>query len=385
MGYDSMVEESHPHPSRRDTLKRIAGVGTVGFAGLAGCTTDADSSSNSGGNGDEGSGSGGGKEEATLKFALSGNQRSAHFKGAELLAETAKEKSDGRLQLDVICCQKAGGPPEITKSVQQGTMDMGLSAVNNLAGLTSAWLFSQLPYLWKDHQSMYDFFNQADAVKQINENAYNDLDSIKVQAYWGSNGGSMRHLHFTSDVDVKVPGDAGRQKIRVTESPIEKATVGKWGLSPSPVAWSETVSAMKQGVVDGIHIHYWWLFNSGMFKQIDYTVETVTQDSPAAVHINQGTWNRLSEDLQNVLSESIEEVTPKQIEMDLEQGEKGKQLIKEENPDISIYQPTDSEIDEWQKAASPVYDEWVGKRGVEKEIIEKVFDFQKYQPPGVNL
>ncbi|MFC7157193.1 TRAP transporter substrate-binding protein [Halomarina halobia] len=363
--------------SRREALKRIAGAGSVGLVGFSGCIgTEGDGGTN---------GSSGGKSDATLKFALSGNQQSAHYKGAELLAETVNEKSDGRLQLDVICCQKAGGPPEIAKSVQQGTLDMGLSAVNNLAGLTSAWLFVQLPYLWKDHRNLYSFFNEADVVKQINENAYENLNNIRIKAYWGSNGGSMRHLHLTSNAGLKVPSDASGQKIRVTESPIEKSTVGAWGFSPSPVAWSETVPAMKQGVVDGIHIHYWWLYDSGMYKQIQYTVETATQDSPAVLYVNRGTWDGLSEDLRNVLDESLDEVTPKQIEMDLKQGKTGKQRIKEEHPDIEIYQPSDNEMEEWQRVTSGVYEEWLGKKGVEEEVVKKALEFQDYTPPGVNL
>jgi len=366
-------------PNRREALKRIAGAGSLGLAGLAGCVGLGGSGGSGGGSGN---GSGGGGESATLKFAISGNQQSAHYTGADLLANAVDEKSDGRLQLDVICCQKAGGPPEITKSVQQGTLDMGLSAVNNLAGITSAWLFCQLPYLWQEHQSMYDFFNQSDVVSRINEEARKNLTNVLMKAYWGSNGGSMRHLHATSKAGFTVPSGSSEQKMRVTESPIEKATVDQWGFSPSPIAWSETVSAMKQGVVDGIHIHYWWLYDSGMFNQIEYTVETATQDSPAVVQINQGSYEGLSEDLQDILDRSIEEVTSRQIELDIEQGNKGKELIEEENSDIQIYQPTESEMKEWRQAAAPVYEQWLGEPGVEPDFVRKAAEFQSYDPPG---
>jgi TRAP-type C4-dicarboxylate transport system substrate-binding protein len=354
---------------RREVLKKIGGASSLGVAGMAGCLSS--------GGGDDGT--------SQLTFAISGNKESAHYKGAELLADTVKSKSDGELTLDVVCCQQAGGPPQITQSVESGTLDMGLSAVNNLAGLTSAWLFSQLPYLWKTHQDMYDFFNNADIVEEINEKAYEDLSNISVKAYWGSNGGSMRHVHYTSNTGAKVPSDNANKRLRVTESPIEQATINQWGLSPSPIAWSETVSAMKQGTVSGIHIHYWWLYNSSMYEQIEYTVETETQDSPAVVHANQNSLDRLTDGQKTALNEAISEVTPKQIESDLEQGQRAKDLIKENNPDIEIYQPTDEELSEWQSAASSVYDEWVGKEGVEENIVSEVLSYQDYQPPGVDI
>lgn len=365
-----MADDHRPQFNRRVALKGLAGAGTVGLTGLAGCFSG-------GGGGDD--------DRSQLAFALSGNQGSAHYEGAQLLADTVEEKSDGELTLDVICCQQAGGPPEITQSVQSGSLDIGLSAVNNLAGLTPAWLVSQLPYLWKSHQDMYEFWNNADVVEDINQRAYQDLDNIEVLSYWGSNGGSMRHLHFTSNPDAQTPDDLDGQKIRVTESPIEQSTIDQWNLSPSPIAWSETVSAMQQGTVSGIHIHYFWLYNSDMFEQIKYTVETATQDSPAVVHMNKDTLDNLSEDKKNILNESISEVTPQQIDMDIQQGEEAKNTIQEENPDIEIYTPTDEELSEWQSAASSVYDEWLGEDGVAEDTVKAILEYQDYQPPGVDI
>lgn len=364
-----MADDGVSSDKRRNVLKKIGGVGSLGIAGIAGCLGSSGSDS----------------APSQLTFALSGNKESAHYEGAQMLADAVESKSDGELTLDIIGSQQAGGPPEITQSVQSGTLDMGLSAVNNLAGLTSAWLFSQLPYLWETHENMYDFFNNADVIEDVNSRAYEDLTNIEAHAYWGSNGGSKRHVHYTSDTGARVPSDNENQRLRVTESPIEGATIDQWGLSPSPIAWSETVSAMKQGTVSGIHIHYWWLYNSSMYEQIEYTVETATQDSPAVVHSNRSSLDRLTDTQRSALDEAISEVTPKQIQLDLDQGQEAKDLIQENNSDIDIYQPTDSELAEWQDAASPVYDEWVGQEGVEENVISEVLSFQDYEPQGVSL
>lgn len=363
--------------SRRDVLKTMGAAGTLAF--LAGCVGDG---------GDGGSTDGGEDEQDTytLKLAEAANEANAHFKGSERLAELAEEKSDGRLDIDVICCQQAGGPPQITQKVQEGTLDLGLSAVNNLAGLTPAWNFVQLPYLWEDHEGLYGFVNEADIMEQVNEKAYENLDNILINSYWGSGGGSFRHLHFSSDSTPKVPSDAQGEKIRVTESPVERANVGEWGYSPTPVAWSETVPAMKQGTVAGIHIHWWWLWDSGMWEQINYTVKTETQDSPAILHSNRETWNQLPSDLQDVLTEAIEEAGEYQRQQDLDQGSVAEQNIKDEKgDDIEIYEPTDDEIEEWRSITGPVYDEWVGKEGVPEDVVKAALDFQDYSVPGVDL
>jgi TRAP-type C4-dicarboxylate transport system substrate-binding protein len=142
---------------------------------------------------------------------------------------------------------------------------------------------------------------------------------------------------------------------------------------------------MQQGVVQGIHIHYWWLYASGMFEEINYTVETQTQDSPAILHINSDSWGRLPSDLQEVVTSSVAEVTPQQIEMDLEQGAEAKRMIQEENSEIEIYSPTDSELEEWQQVTEPTYDEWLGEDGVPEEFVTSALEFQDHDVPGVEL
>lgn len=385
--------------SRRKFVKTMGISATAGL--LAGCT-----GGGGGGSGGDGSDESGGSGTAspttaqqsesqdtyTLNLAESATKESAHYRGTELLAETIQENSDGRIQVDVICCQNAGGPPEITRSVNSGTLDMGVSAVNNLANLTPAWLFVQLPYLWADHENLYGFWSEnygdsgrADVIEQVHERAYQDLQNVEILDYWGSNGGSMRHMHFSDDSTPTVPGDLSGEKIRVTESPIEGSTVSNWNASATPVAWSETTSAMQQGVVSGIHIHYWWLHASGMFEEINYTVETQTQDSPAILHINSDSWAQLPSDLQEVVTSSVAEVTPQQIQMDLEQGAEAKRMIQEERSDIEVYSPTTSELEEWQQITAPVYDEWIGQTGVPQEYVENALEFQSHTVPGVDL
>jgi TRAP-type C4-dicarboxylate transport system substrate-binding protein len=404
-----MANGSDPIRSRRNVLKAIAGTGTVGM--LAGCAGGGGGGSGDGSSGDGGgdgssdggdgsSGGGGtttsgGSEEQdtyTLKMAESATQANPHYKGSKMLAETVNEKSDGRIQLDVICCGKAGGPPQITKSINSGTLDMGVSAVNNLAGLTDAWLFIQLPYLWKDHENLYDFWSEAygpggqgEIVSEINQKAKENLPNVNILEYWGSGGGSMRHMHFSNDSKPKVPSDADGEKIRVTESPVEKTTVSEWGFSPTPIAWTETTPAMKQGVIQGIHLHWWWLHNSGMYEQINYSVKTYTQDSPSILQINNESWNSLPSDLQDVMMESVKEVTPKQIETDMGSGQEARKMVEEKNSDIEIYEPTDSELAKWQEVTSPAYDEWIGKSGVKREYIETALNFQDHSVPGIDL
>ena len=375
---------AHNSLNRRKVLQTVGGSASIAL--LAGCA-------NSGGSGSGTTAQQNAEQDTySLTLAESATRESAHYEGTQLLKEAIEERSDGRIEVDVICCQNAGGPPEIASSVNSGSLDMGVAAVNNLANITPAWLFVQLPYLWADHESLYGFWSEnygddsrSDIVEQVNQRAYQDLENIEILDYWGSNGGSMRHMNFSDDSAPTVPSESSEKKIRVTESPIEGSTVDNWDYSATPVAWSETTSAMQQGVVQGLHIHYWWLYASGMFEEINYTVETQTQDSPSILHINSDSWSQLPEDLQSVVTESVAEVTPQQIEADLGKGVEAKQLIQEENPDIEIYSPTDSELSEWQQVAEPTYDEWLGETGVPQEYVENALSYQDHSISGVDF
>jgi TRAP-type C4-dicarboxylate transport system substrate-binding protein len=89
--------------------------------------------------------------------------------------------------------------------------------------------------------------------------------------------------------------------------------------------------------------------------------------------------------MQDVLTESVAEVTPKQIETDIQTGKDAKQMALEENPDIEVYEPTESEKAQWQEVTNPSYDEWIGKEGVKREYIETALNFQDHSVPGIDL
>jgi C4-dicarboxylate-binding protein DctP len=57
---------------------------------------------------------------------------------------------------------------------------------------------------------------------------------------------------FTNNVrEIKTPEDMAGLKIRTMESPVYMRLVEALGASPTPIAGSEAVMAVKQGVVDG--------------------------------------------------------------------------------------------------------------------------------------
>lgn len=366
-----MVNDSGYRPNRRETLKGIGGAGVVGIAGLAGCIAREND--------------GGGGNSRTLVLGYSGQEGSPQDEGARMLRDAIQEKSDDDIKVNVNCCQQVGGPVEVLESTQQQTLDMGISAVNNLTEFSRAWLFTQLPYLWEEHENMYNFFNEAKEMEQVNEKAHDDISNIEILGYMGSNGGSLRHLHFTNDSTPKVPSDANGEEIRVTESPIERTTVNEWGFNATQISWEETMSAMREGVVDGIHLHYGWFYDDGVYDIANYSVETFTQDSPCAIYINNDTWESLPDDQTDMIQESLNEVIPEQIEIDLGHGESSKSDSVDENDGLTIHETTDEELKEWMEVTEPVYDEWVGQEGVREDIVKAALDFQDYSPPGVDL
>lgn len=363
-----MQDTTKNSTKRRTVLQNIAATSGIGFTGLAGCLSS---------DGDE--------QTTTINLAYSAQEGSPHDEGAKLLSDTVEEETDGDIEFNLNCCQTAGGPAEIAESVNTRTLDMGISAVNNLAGLTNAWLFTQLPYLWSEHEALFEFFNNADIMTDVNEMAYEDLDNIEIKSYWGSNGGSLRHLHFTNDSTPTVPSDAAGEQIRVTESPIEQTTVNEWGFNATSIAWEETMPAIQQGVVDGIHLHYGWFYDDGVYEETNYTVETFTQDSPAVVYINRDSWDSLSSDHQEIIDETINEVTQEQIEIDLAHGEERKERSQEERPELTIHETTDDELNEWMQVVEPVYTQWLGEEGVSEEVVKAALNFQDYTPPGIEL
>ncbi|TNC60051.1 TRAP transporter substrate-binding protein [Rubellimicrobium roseum] len=168
------------------------------------------------------------------------------FNAATAFKEYVENKSNGELTVRLFPGNQMGSVRETTEMVQQGTLEMTLPSDGAFAGFyppIQAWsmpyLFSSAPVAW---QVMNGEFGQW---------MLNDIhEKTGMRALAFSQNGFRSFLN--NERQIITPADMEGMRIRTMESPVYMEMVEALGASATPIAGSEAVMALQQGVVDGL-------------------------------------------------------------------------------------------------------------------------------------
>lgn len=160
-------------------------------------------------------------------------------------AERFGALTDGEVTVKTHCCFKMGGEQDQFKKLQLGTLDGTLIAQNNAGPFFPKIDLLVLPYVFQSY-----------------EHALKVIDGPVGQAIWGDMPEkakvhlvkialvSFRHVYNTK-TDINSIADFGPLKYRVPKNVVMVDTYKAFGSDPVPMAWSETLTAVQTGTVDG--------------------------------------------------------------------------------------------------------------------------------------
>lgn len=126
-----------------------------------------------------------------------------------------------------------------------GTLDFSLLAINNVTPFSPTVGIFTLPYVILSLDDAVKL-TQGEVGKELTENTIRDA-GVRIVG-WTYTG--FRVL-TNSKKPVKTLEDLEGLVIRVPKNEIMIDSYNSWGINPTPMAWSETFTALQQKVVDG--------------------------------------------------------------------------------------------------------------------------------------
>ena len=160
-------------------------------------------------------------------------------------ADRLNKLTGGEIRVKVHCCFKMGGEQDMFKKLQLGPLDGTLIAQNNAGPFDPTIALLVLP-----------------SMLQNLEHAFKVVDGEAGQKIWGAmpeEAGvhlvkivlvSFRHL-YNSKQPINSIEDFRPLKYRVPKNVVMVDTYKAFGSDPVPIAWSETLTAVQTGTVDG--------------------------------------------------------------------------------------------------------------------------------------
>lgn len=214
--------------------------------------------------------------------------------------EVAEELSGGRFKVEVYDNNTIGASRELVEGVQANEIQMAECSQYVYASFTDELMSVGLPFLFKNRQAGYDFFD-SEVGDQIAD-VIAEQTGVRIVGYF-ENG--IRQL-TNSKRPVTSPDDMKGLKIRVMESPLYIEMFTEMGANPSPMAFSELYTALQQGTVDG-QDNPWTIVSTNAFYEVQsYATDLSHTFDITCFSINDKFYQDLPDDLREVVDKAAE-------------------------------------------------------------------------------
>ncbi|MCQ0988721.1 DctP family TRAP transporter solute-binding subunit [Jiella marina] len=292
----------------------------------------------------------------TFRLSHNTNDTTTWQKGAEKFNELLQEKSGGEMDVRIFPMAQLTGGDQMKQAemVGRGALDFVVTSAINVTPLVPEMAVFSLPYLYTDYDDV-DATTSGEPGERMTEIMAEH--GIVVLA-WGENG----FREVTNNVKpVKAPADLEGLKMRVA-GPMYIDVMNALGANPQQMQWSETFSALQQGVVDGQENP----IGAVIIPQRVYEVQKYLTTwhysyDPIFVGVSQKLWDSWDDETKEMVRSAAQEAMTYQKEITREDTAKGVDFLKEKG--MEIYEPSAEEIDAFRQATQPAFDTWAEKVG----------------------
>lgn len=245
-----------------------------------------------------------GPKKLQVGFTTAANEDDPYYVFGTEFAKLVKEKSNGTLEIDVMAGGQLGQEREMFEGMQLGTVDMAIMTNAYASNFVPASGLFDLPFIFANNKIAGEVLDGPIGTAVLNEYTSKGVKAIA----WGEGG--FRHL-VTMKNEVRKPADFKGLKIRCMETKTYIATYNALGANAVPMAWSETITGLQQGTIDGLDIPISVIYSNG-FPEIAKCLNLTGHFySPLIMCISNEIWSSLTTDQQKWLAESAIEAGKK--------------------------------------------------------------------------
>lgn len=211
------------------------------------------------------------------------------------LKENIQNATNGKVYVKLAPGGQLGAGGALAQAVQTGTIQCAQHSLSNFAPFASAVDLINMPYLCGSNQRFTNMVTSDTWKSEVHPKVeaagfkalmYINIDPRVVAVRKGGAGA------------VITPGDLDGVKFRVPGSAMLQQYYRLVGANPTPVAWGETPSAIKQGVADALDPSVGALFVFGFKDILSHVTFTQAVPDSQVYSMNLEWFNSLSSDVQ---------------------------------------------------------------------------------------
>ncbi|MEZ5659397.1 MAG: TRAP transporter substrate-binding protein [Burkholderiaceae bacterium] len=162
--------------------------------------------------------------------------------------ENVQNMTNGQVYVNLAPGKKLGAGAALAKKVQQGVIQVAQHSASNFAPFAPEVDLINIPYWCADNQRV---------VNLVTSQAWKSVIDPKIaakgfKALWYTSTSARTFSVRKGMKPILSPDDLNGVKFRVPGSKMLQQVYRMLGANPTPVAWGETPSAIKQGVADAL-------------------------------------------------------------------------------------------------------------------------------------
>ncbi len=285
--------------------------------------------------------------------------------------ENVQNATGGKIYVKLAPGGQLGAGGALAQKVQNGTIQAAQHSLSNFAPFAPVVDLINLPYFCGANQKFVNLVNSEAWRSQVHPLVeakgfkalwYVVIDPRVVAMRKGGKG------------PVKTPADLGGVKFRVPGSKMLQQYYRMIGANPTPVAWGETPSAIKQGVADALDPAVGALHVFGFKDILSWVTFSQAVPDSQVYSCNLEWFNSLPADVQAGV-EFASEITAQQ-NLAKVPAARNYAMAEMGKAGVQFYSPSASELEEWTKAGGYQRSEW---DGFKKELSGSMDVFEKLE------
>lgn len=302
-------------------------------------------------------------DPVTLRLAHVVNEQDGFHIAAVKFQELVSERTDGAVTIEIYPNASLGDERTLLEGMQIGTVDMGVITNGPVANFVEEMAVFELPFLFSSPEEAYAVLDGP-----IGQELLDKLNEVNLKGLAYAERG-FRNL-TNSERPVSHPDDIDGLRVRVMENPVYVDTFRELGANAVPMAWTEALTAMQQGTIDGQENPVNVVHSFKLNETQDYMTMSRHTYAPAIFVMGMPVWNRLPEAAQGVIKQAAQEAAEHERSVNAEM--ESEQLAELRASGMEIVE--DPDIGAFQAAVAPVYEKYGDQFG---DYLERIRESQQ--------
>jgi tripartite ATP-independent transporter DctP family solute receptor len=250
--------------------------------------------------------------QVKLRYAHVGVANAPQTLYADEVAKLVKERTNGRIEIQVFANSQLGGVNEMVDGVKSGAISMGHHDFGSLGKIVSNTAVFNTPFMYRDaaHSLRATDARLSPALREINQ----ELVQKGNMRIIGSLFQGTRQL--TSKERVLSVKDMQGKKYRGVPIKLWSSMITGMGAVATPVEVSELATALATGLVVGQENPLPNIYNLKLYEVQKYVMLTNHMQSVLSVFINERVYQKMPAGDRKIMEDTMAEVGRKTLDWD---------------------------------------------------------------------